>query len=156
MGARLLKNYLGQPLINIKKIKQRQEIISWFYGNENLSSTLAGKLEKIFDIERLLSKLVNYSAGPREVLTLSKSLSSALEVSDYLKSNSFPNIFNKLLIDSPEIKCICDLINNSFEEQFDGKLGDGLLIKKGLSEDLDKYRKSLSTSKNILAQLEDQ
>jgi len=154
MGARLLKNYLGQPLINIKKIKQRQDIISWFYDNENLSSKLAGKLEKIFDIERLLSKLVNYSAGPREVLTLSKSLSSALEVSDYLKSNSLPNKFNKLFIDSPEIKYICHIIDNSFEEQFDGKLGDGLLIKKGLSEDLDKYRKSLSTSKNILAQLE--
>ena len=49
MGARLLKNYLGQPLINIEKIKERQEIISWFYENENLSSKLANKLEKIID-----------------------------------------------------------------------------------------------------------
>jgi len=154
MGARLLKNYLGQPLINIEKIKERQEIISWFYENENLSSKLANKLEKIFDIERLLSKLVNYSAGPREVLTLSKSLSYALNVSDYLKSNSLPNKFNKLYIDSPEIKHICDLVDNSFEEQFEGKLGDGLLIKKGLSADLDRYRKSLSKSKDNLAQME--
>ena len=142
MGARLLKNYLGQPLINIKKIKLRQEIISWFYDNENISSKLAGKLEKIFDIERLLSKLVNYRAGPIEVLTLSQSLDMALNVFEYLKSNFLPN------------KYICDLVNNSFEKQYDGKLGDGLLIKKGLSEDLDKYRQSLATSKNILAQME--
>ena len=154
MGARLLKNYLGQPLINIKKIKFRQEIISWFYDNENISSKLAEKLENIFDIERLLSKLVNYRAGPREVLTLSQSLDIALNVFEYLKSNFIPNKFKKLFINSHEIKYICDLVNNSFEKQYDGKLGDGLLIKKGLSEDLDKYRQSLATSKNILAQME--
>ena len=154
MGARLLKNYLGQPLINIKKIKLRQEIISWFYDNENISSKLAGKLEKIFDIERLLSKLVNYRAGPIEVLTLSQSLDMALNVFEYLKSNFLPNNFKKLFSNSHEIKYICDLVNNSFEKQYDGKLGDGLLIKKGLSEDLDKYRQSLATSKNILAQME--
>ena len=154
MGARLLKNYLGQPLINIKKIKLRQEIISWFYDNENISSKLAGKLEKIFDIERLLSKLVNYRAGPIEVLTLSQSLDMALNVFEYLKSNFLPNKFKKLFINAHEIKYICDLVNNSFEKQYDGKLGDGLLIKKGLSEDLDKYRQSLATSKNILAQME--
>jgi len=154
MGARLLKNYLGQPLINIKKIKYRQEIISWFYDNENISSKLANKFEKIFDIERLLSKLVNHSAGPSDVLTLSQSLDRALKVSEYLKSNFLPNKFKKLFIDPLVIKYICDLVNNSFEKQFDGKLGDGLLIKKGLSEDLDKYRQSLATSKNILAQME--
>ena len=154
MGARLLKNYLGQPLINIKKIKYRQEIISWFYDNENISSKLANKFEKVFDIERLLSKLVNHSAGPSDVLTLSQSLDRALKVSEYLKSNFLPNKFKKLFIDPLVIKYICDLVNNSFEKQFDGKLGDGLLIKKGLSEDLDKYRQSLATSKNILAQME--
>ena len=154
MGARLLKNYLGQPLINIKKIKLRQEIISWFYDNENISSKLVDKLENIFDIERLLSKLVNYRAGPREVLTLSQSLDIALNVFEYLKSNFIPKKFKKLFINSHEIKYICDLVNNSFEKQYDGKLGDGLLIKKGLSEDLDKYRQSLATSKNILAQME--
>ena len=77
-----------------------------------------------------------------------------MNVSDYLKSNSLPNKFNKLYIDSPEIKHICDLVENSLEEQFEGKLGDGLLIKKGLSVDLDRYRKSLSKSKNNLAQME--
>ena len=154
MGARLLKNYLGQPLINLKKIKLRQEIISWFYDNDNISSKLADKLENIFDIERLLSKLINYRAGPREVLTLSQSLDMALNVFEYLKSNFLPNNFKKLFINSHEIKYICDLVNNSFEKQYDGKLGDGLLIKKGLSEDLDKYRQSLATSKNILAQME--
>ena len=154
MGARLLKNYLGQPLINLKKIKLRQEIISWFYDNDNISSKLAEKLENIFDIERLLSKLINYRAGPREVLTLSQSLDMALNVFEYLKSNFLPNNFKKLFINSHEIKYICDLVNNSFEKQYDGKLGDGLLIKKGLSEDLDKYRQSLATSKNILAQME--
>jgi len=154
MGARLLKNYLGQPLINLKKIKLRQEIISWFYDNDNISSKLADKLENIFDIERLLSKLINYRAGPREVLTLSQSLDIALNVFEYLKSNFLPNNFKKLFINSHEIKYICDLVNNSFEKQYDGKLGDGLLIKKGLSEDLDKYRQSLATSKNILAQME--
>ena len=135
MGARLLKNYLGQPLINIKKIKFRQEIISWFYDNENISSKLAEKLENIFDIERLLSKLVNYRAGPREVLTLSQSLDIALNVFEYLKSNFIPNKFKILFINSHEIKYICDLVNNSFEKQYDGKLGEGLIIKKGLSED---------------------
>ena len=154
MGARLLKNYLGQPLINLKKIKLRQEIISWFYDNDNISSKLADKLENIFDIERLLSKLINYRAGPREVLTLSQSLDMALNVFEYLKSNFLPNNVKKLFINSHEIKYICDLVNNSFEKQYDGKLGDGLLIKKGLSEDLDKYRQSLATSKNILAQME--
>ena len=154
MGARLLKNYLGQPLINIKKIKLRQEIISWFYDNENISSKFADQLEKIFDIERLLSKLVNYRAGPREVLTLSQSLDMSLKVFEYLKSNFLPNKFQKLFTNSHKIKYICDLVNNSFEKQYDGKLGDGLLIKKGLSEDLDKYRQSLTTSKNILAQME--
>ncbi|SVD65691.1 uncharacterized protein METZ01_LOCUS418545, partial [marine metagenome] len=89
-----------------------------------------------------------------EVLTLSQSLDMALNVFEYLKSNFLPKHFKKLFINSDEIKYICDLVNNSFEKQYDGKLGDGLLIKKGLSEDLDKYRQSLATSKNILAQME--
>ncbi|MDC0047351.1 hypothetical protein OAJ31_01805, partial [Chloroflexi bacterium] len=73
MGARLLKHYIGQPLINKNKILYRQEIVDWFFENNPVTNEFRSQITEISDIERLISKISNFNSEPRDVISLSKS-----------------------------------------------------------------------------------
>ena len=154
MGARLLKHYIGQPLINKNKILFRQEIVDWFFENNTVTNKFRSQITEISDIERLISKISNFNSEPRDVLALSKSIETLIHSTEFLSQQNVSMNIKGLIDDLPDISDITKLIEKTFNINYSGKLGDGDLIKKGVSKKLDEYLYSLKNSKQILTELE--
>ena len=154
MGARLLKHYIGQPLINLNKILERQEFVEWFYTNSEITNNFRNQIQSIADIERLLTKISNFNCEPKDVIALGNSLHLLHDSIDYLRTTKLNDNLKTLISHMPNIKHIYEMIHRTFEIDFSGKLGEGTLVKKEISKELDDYRYSLNNSKKILNELE--
>ena len=154
MGARLLKHYIGQPLINKNKILYRQEIVDWFFENNPVTNEFRSQITEISDIERLISKISNFNSEPRDVISLSKSIKTLIHSTQFLSQKNVSDNIKGLIDELPDISDVSLLIEKTFNIDYSGKLGDGDLIKKGVSKKLDEYLYSLKNSKQILSELE--
>ena len=154
MGARLLKHYIGQPLINKNKILFRQEIVDWFFENNLVTNEFRSQITEISDIERLISKISNFNSEPRDVISLSKSIKTLIHSTQFLSQKNVSDNIKGLIDELPDISDVSLLIEKTFNIDYSGKLGDGDLIKKGVSKKLDEYLYSLKNSKQILSELE--
>ena len=147
MGGRLLKRWLGQPLLDIAELNKRQDAISWFYDNNLARSQTISLLGEVADIERLINRIKGGIAAPRELVSLRRSLEviprlgQVLEPVDWLKDELKP---------CPEV---VDLLSRALVEQ-PGSLDEGGVIKQGFSEELDKLRQASKNAKQYLADLE--
>ena len=80
MGGRLLKRWLALPLKSMDQIKQRHEIVQYFYDNNSVRNTIQSQLKGVGDLERLISKVATGKVNPREVVQLKQSLDLLLPI----------------------------------------------------------------------------
>ncbi|MBK86777.1 MAG: DNA mismatch repair protein MutS [Flavobacteriaceae bacterium] len=80
MGGRLLKRWLALPLKSVKDIKDRHNVVFYFYENKSTLTNLQSHLKGIGDLERLISKVATTKVNPREVVQLKNSLEQLLPV----------------------------------------------------------------------------
>ena len=80
MGGRLLKRWLALPLKSLDQIKQRHEIVQYFYDNNSVRNTIQSQLKGVGDLERLISKVATGKVNPREVVQLKQSLDLLLPI----------------------------------------------------------------------------
>jgi DNA mismatch repair protein MutS len=147
MGGRLLRRWLGQPLLDIKELNRRQDAISWFVENTLPRSQTVSLLSNVADIERLINRIKSGIALPRELVALRRSL----EVVPELQKTLAPITWLK-----DELKAcpeVVELISQSIAES-PGGLEEGGVIRPGFSEELDKLRLSSKNAKQYLADLE--
>ncbi|MCJ7496861.1 MAG: DNA mismatch repair protein MutS [candidate division Zixibacteria bacterium] len=153
MGTRLLKNWIIKPLLNLQKIKERQEGIKEFYDNKNLFNEIEKKLESISDLERLSGKLGYGKANPKDLIGIRESLKVMPEIKNILKgAKSF--IIIEIIGTIPEVSDILNLIENSIVEDPPLVLTEGGIIEKGYDQELDDLKKEVSDNKNWIAHLE--
>jgi len=156
IGSRLLKRWLGQPLLDIKELVKRQDAVDWFYDNTLARTQTISLLGKVADLERLINRVRSNIATPRELVTLRRSLEvipQFIEIIKAGKSNSsIAWLKNKL---KPR-QDVVELISESIEEQPPPSLGEGDVVKPGLSEELDSLRLASRNAKQYLANLERQ
>ncbi len=147
MGGRLLRRWLGQPLLDIKELNRRQDAIAWFAENTLPRSQTISLLGDVADIERLINRIKSGIAVPRELIALRRSL----EVIPELRKALAPITWLK-----KELKpCteVVELISQAIVES-PGSLEEGGVIRQGFSEELDKLRMSSKNAKQYLADLE--
>lgn len=152
MGARLLKRWINLPLKNINHIKKRYDVLQNFLDNKFLSKKISYELKNISDIERLISKISTNRINPREVILLSKSLKSIINIkNEFSKSKS--KIFNLF---SESIKCCKSLyekIVTTLVNDPANNIGKGDVILQGFSKELDELRNLLSSNKSFLKKI---
>ena len=147
MGGRLLRRWLGQPLLDIKELNKRQDAIEWFADNTLPRSQTISCLSEVADIERLINRIKGGLAIPRELIALRRSLEiipkllEVLEPSGRLKAELKP---------CPEA---VDLITQAIVES-PGSLDQGGVIRPGFSDELDNLRSSSKNARQYLADLE--
>jgi len=147
MGGRLLKRWLGQPLLDIAELNRRQDAIGWFCGNTLACSQTISLLGEVADIERLINRIKGGIAAPRELVSLRRSLEviprlgQVLESVDWLKEELKP---------CPEV---VDLISRAIVEP-PGSLDEGGVVRQGFAEELDSLRQASKNAKQYLADLE--
>ena len=144
MGGRLLKRWLGQPLLDIAELNKRQDAIGWFYDNTLARSQTISLLGDVADPERLINRIKGGIAAPRELVSLRRSLEvipklrQVLEPADWLRDELKP---------CPEV---VDLISRAIVDQPD----EGGVVRGGFSEELDNLRQASKNAKQYLADLE--
>ena len=152
MGGRLLKSWLGHPLVDIVELSQRQEAIAWFYDNTLARHKAVTLLADIADLERLINRFRSGKVIPRELITLRSSLEKIPELKETLEGDSL----DWLVAELKPCPDIVDLIGQSIaDEPGDFEQGGVIgVIKEGFSPELDELRHNSKEAKQYLASLE--
>jgi len=154
MGARLLKNRICQPLKNVDEINKRLDIIEELIQKPQTRGNLAQILEKIYDIQRLSTRLSNNSANPRDFLGLKDSLfmlPQIIKEIQGLESDSF----DKLSQYEQELIEFANIIERTIREDAPISVKDGGVIKSGVSGELDYFRDLLTGGEKWLKEFEE-
>jgi len=156
MGGRLLKRWLGQPLLDITELNKRQDAIGWFCDNTLARSQAITLLDKTADLERLINRVRGGIAAPRELVALRRSLEVIPQLIEIIEQGSSNSLINWLKEELKPRQDVVDLISEAVEEQPSSNLGEGGVIRQGFSEDLDSLRLASKNAKQYLANLESQ
>ena len=152
MGGRLLKRWLGQPLLDIKELVKRQDAVIWFYDNTLARSQVISLLGEVADLERLINRVRSEITIPRELVTLRRSLEVIPKLRELLNGESIDWLKDGL---KPR-QDVVDLISEAIAEEPSFTLGEGETIKPGFSEELDSLRQVSKNARQYLANLERQ
>ena len=152
MGGRLLKRWLGQPLLDITELVKRQDAISWFGDNTLARNQAISLLGEVADLERLINRVKSNIAAPRELVTLRRSLEVIPKLREIVEGD---NPINWLRDELKPRHDIVSLISEAIVEQ-SGSLSEGGVVRQGFSEELDKLRLTSKNAKQYLANLERQ
>lgn len=155
MGARLLKNWICQPLKRVDDIIARQNSVSELVQKSDVRYSLAESLEKIYDIQRLATRMSNGSASPKDFIGLKISLSMLprlLEESVDLEYDMFAPIREY----QEEIADFTQVIENTIVDNPPILLKEGGIIKPNVSGELDYFRDLLTGGEEWLQKFEEE
>ena len=149
MGTRLLKRFINNPLLNVDKIRKRQEDVQYFIDNILIREDLREKLEDIYDLERLLGKIIFGSENGKDLTALKKTIKSAVEIMKILgNTDFFKNIDANILFECYKI------IDDSINEDAPFSVREGGIIKSGYNAELDEIRNIMNSGKDFLLDIE--
>ena len=154
MGTRLLKNWICQPLKNISEITKRQNIIEELLSKSEVRNELTNLLGKIYDIQRLSTRLSNNSANPRDFLGVNETLKLLPPIIE-LVSELDTTIFSKLSEYEPELSEFASIIDRTIKEDAPPIAKDGGIIKTGVSAELDYFNDLLTGGETWLREFEE-
>jgi DNA mismatch repair protein MutS len=154
MGGRLLKKWLGQPLLDIKELTSRQEAVAWFHDNTMVRHKVMSLMGDIADLERLVNRVRGGIATPRDLVALRYSLDKLAEAKAEIEGNEgFPGWLSSELKPCPDV---VRLIEQAIVDEPGASLERGGVIRPGFSQELDEIRQAASEAKRYLANLERQ
>jgi len=156
MGSRLLKRWLGQPLLDITELVKRQDVITWFFDNTLARSQTISWLDKVADLERLINRVRSNVATPRELISLKRSLEVLPKLIEVIDAGNEGSTIGWLRDELKPRQDVIDLITEAMEESPPSSLSDGGVVRRGFSEELDSLRLVAKNAKQYLANLERQ
>ncbi len=151
MGGRLLKKYIGQPLLDLKALERRQQSVGWFYVNSMLRGTVISLLSDMPDIERIINRVRSGSALPRELVALKSGLDKLSAIQALLEESNCSAHICEGLKPCPDI---IDLVSNAIADNPASNFDHGGVIRKGFSDELDRVRSMATDARQYLAGLE--
>ena len=153
MGARLLRSYVEQPLIDKDEILKRQELIGKLNEQEITREELREYLNPIYDLERLITRITYQTANPRDMLAFRNSIGMLPPIRTLLDE------LDGALVDEirEDLDCLEDiytLLESSISDEPPISVRDGDIIKSGYHEEVDRLRLASTDGKTWLAKLE--
>lgn len=153
MGARTLRKYVEQPLIDKKSIVKRLDAVAELKDNAICREEIREYLNPVYDLERLVGKITYQSANPRDLITFQSSLSMLPSVKCILKDME-SDLLKEIYEELDPLEELCDLVGRAIQEEPPLAMKEGGIIKDGYNEEVDRLRKAKSEGKNWLADLE--
>ena len=153
MGARLLRRWLSDPLVDVLEINKRLDAVKELKDDIIKRGDIIEALKKVYDIERLAGKMAYGNANARDMITLKNSLQKLPEVKNILKtckSTLLKELYEKL----DELQDIYELIDKAIVEDPPMTVKDGGIIKLGYDSEIDKLKTAQTEGKNWLIKLE--
>ncbi len=153
MGKRLLRLYIEQPLLEVPEIEARLETVGELVSNFEVRMNLSDELSGIFDLERLLTRVICRNITPRELKSFGMALlkiPALKEQTSKLDSALAVSIHNSL----HPLTELATLIEEAVEDKPPATLKDGGVIKDGFFDELDELRAIVGNSKEIIIDIE--
>ncbi len=157
MGSRLLRKNIQQPLLQPEIINKRLDAVEEFTNNIFLRQDIRELLTKIYDLERLISRVVYGNANARDLLALKQSFKILPEVKKLI-AQADPVVTSQLLKDQerdlPDLSTLAIKIDAAIVPEPPVTISDGGIIKIGYNEELDQLKGSNKQAKNWISSLE--
>ena len=152
MGSRMLRRWLALPLTQLSQIQQRHQVVHTLVTHPSLREQVSSHLQKVNDIERLLSKIATGKITPRELIYLKNSLLAILP----LKALPLPKeeeALRQLIERIEDLQPLCEKIALTIDEEAPVNILKGNTIREGFSAELDELRHLSHSGKEYLNQL---
>ena len=153
MGARTLRKYIEQPLIDRKEIERRLNAVDELKNNAISREEIREYLSPIYDLERLVCKITYQSANPRDLIAFESSLSMLPHIKYILQEMKAP-LLHEIYEHLDTLEELCDLIQSAIQDDPPLAMKEGGIIKDGYNEEVDRLRSAKSDGKEWLAKLE--
>ena len=153
MGARLLRNYIEQPLIHKNEILRRQDAVEELNMNYISREEICEYLNPVYDLERLIGRISYKTANPRDLLAFKTSL----EMLPYIKKllGEFQSdLLKELESELDPLEDIYELIGKAIVDDPPITIREGGMIREGYDEEADRLRHAKTEGKTWLGELE--
>lgn len=154
MGGRVMRAWIGQPLLDLRELERRQEAVAWFHRSAIRRERVIALLASVSDIQRLLNRIRALAATPRDLVSLAAGLEAAPRLKEILLEDE----------DAPSVQWLADgvqdtaetvaLIRSAIAEDPPPAPGDGRAIKPGFSPEMDDVRDAALNAQQYIARLE--
>ena len=153
MGARMLRSFIEQPLIDLEEIEKRQQAISELNQNAIAREEIREYLNPVYDLERLISKISYQSANPRDLIAFKSSL-EMLPAIRCLLDDFQGDLLKEIQTNLDPLQDLYELVDQAIMDEPPISVRDGDMIKTGFHEEVDKLRNAKTEGKTWIAQLE--
>lgn len=153
MGARLLRSFIEQPLIDPEEICARYDAVTELNASLITRDELREYLDAVYDLERLMGKVSYRSANPRDLIAFSSSL-AMLPPIRYLLEGAQSKELIGIYRDIDPLKDLCELIERAIEPEAPILSTEGGIIRAGYSGEVDMLRSAKTEGKNWIAEIE--
>lgn len=149
MGSRLLKHYLKNPTTDLDEIRRRHQYVDYFFENVLMREEIREKLSQVYDVERILGKLILGNENARDLIALKKSIFSGLEIGKLLLDSG--DIFK---LDFKGLVELYKLLKATIVEEPPFSIREGGIIKDGVDKELDELREVSIHGKDTILEIE--
>ncbi len=153
MGARMMRSFLEQPLIEKAEISRRLDAVEELKEHMITREELREYLNAVYDLERLITRIACQTANPKDLLALKNSIQMLPPVKSLLSEFSCEMLL-EIAEEIDPLEDIFDLISSGIDEDAPILVHDGGIIKSGYDEEVDRLKRARTESKTWLAQLE--
>lgn len=153
MGARMMRSFVEQPLIDADQINERLEAVDELNKKAILRDEIREYLNPVYDMERLVSKISYQTANPRDLIAFKSSLSMLPHIRQLLMEFESP-LLAGLCRQLDDLQDLYKLLDASIQEEPPLAMKEGGIIKDGFHEDVDHFRQAKTEGKTWLTQLE--
>ena len=155
MGARMLRNFVEQPLIDIDQINERLDAVEELNQKAISRDEIREYLNPVYDLERLVSEIRYETANPRDLIAFKSSLSMLPHIRSLLAEFESP-LLARLYRQLDDLNDLYQLLESAIQEEPPLAMKEGGIIKDGFHEDVDHFRQAKTEGKTWLTQLETQ
>lgn len=153
MGARTLRSFVEQPLIERTEIEERYDAIDEFNTNAITREEIREYLNPVYDLERLITRVTYQTANPRDLIAFRNSIHMLPPIKTLMSDFQSP-LLKRLYEQLDTLDELYEFIERSIAEEPPLTLHDGGILKEGYNEEVDRLRKAKTDGKSWLADLE--
>ncbi|MBQ7353323.1 MAG: DNA mismatch repair protein MutS [Clostridia bacterium] len=154
MGARMLRSYIEHPLLDVKRILDRQGAVTTLYNDLVLRGEISNLLNNVLDLERLMTKVVYGSANGKDMRAISSTISVIPEIKNLLYTVNTKELVN-IRENLDPLDDIRNLIDDMIVELPPFSIREGGFIKDGFSQEVDKLREIMTDGKGWIERIEE-
>ena len=153
MGARMIRRWVSFPLKDPKAINTRLDVVEYFFRTPDLRDLLQEQMERIGDLERLISKVAVNRITPREIVQVRLALEAIVPIREALAQTDCDPL-RAMAEQLNPCSLICERIAKEIVEDAPNALNRGNVIREGVDSELDELRHIAFQGKDYLLEIQ--